>query len=381
MLIALTANTKGELKKGMPKDFYAEFDSPETINAIKNALESGGNTVKNIEADENAYEKLKKLKPDIVFNFSEGVRGESRESHIAAICEMLGIPYTGAGVLTSAIILNKARTKEILDYYNIPTPRFQVFKTIKEKLNPELNFPLLIKPVAEGSSKGIRNKSLVNNEKELKKMVKWLLETYNEPAVVEEFIEGKEVTVGVVGNDENDIIVLPLVGIDYENLPEGVHHFDSYEVKWEYDSPENPVVKVNCPAKIDKKVEKRIRNIAKYAFIILNCRDWARVDFRIKDGIPYILELNVPVGLLPDPEDNSRFPLATRTIGFDFNETVNIILYFALKRTGLIKKADKKYFNKLVKKLDDYVKKGLPLKDEIYLRKQIEVILTNLQKN
>jgi D-alanine-D-alanine ligase len=380
MLITLTANTKGELKAGMPKDFYAEFDTPETIDAIKKALESSGNAVKTIEADEDAYEKLRKTRPDLVFNFSEGIRGESRESHIAAICEMLGIPYTGAGVLSTAIILNKARTKEILDYYGVPTPRFQIFKSRKEKLNPGLKFPLFVKPVAEGSSKGIRNNSLVHNEKELKKMVEWVLETYKEPAVAEEFIEGNEVTVAVVGNDENDIVVFPIVGIDFQNLPEGVHHFDSYEVKWVYDSPENPVVRVNCPARISKKIEKRINNVAKYAFIVLNCRDWARIDFRIKDEVPYILELNVPAGLLPNPEDNSRFPLATRTAGFDFNETVNLVLYFALKRTGLLKKANKRYFDRLAKKLEDY-SKGLKLKDEVYLKKQIGIILASLQKN
>jgi len=379
MLIALAANIKGKLKPGMPKDFYAEFDTPETINSIKKALESSGNEVKIIEANENSCEKLKKTKPDIVFNFSEGIRGESRESHIPAICEMLGIPYTGAGVLTSAIVLNKARTKEILDHYGIPTPEFQLFKTGKEKI--KIRFPALIKPIAEGSSKGIRNKSLVNNEKELRKVVKWLIETYNEPALAEEFIEGKEVTVAVVGNDENDVIVFPIVGIDYENLPKGVHHFDSYEVKWIYDSPENPVVKVNCPAKLEKTVEKRIKDVAKYTFIALNCRDWARIDLRIKDKIPYVLELNVPAGLLPDPEENSRFPLTTRTAGFDFDETVNIVLYFALKRTNLLKKANKKYFDKLTKKLEDYVQQGLvPRRNLVYLEKQMG-ILTSLIQN
>ncbi|MBW2993731.1 ATP-grasp domain-containing protein [Candidatus Woesearchaeota archaeon] len=363
----------------MPKDFYAEFDTPKTINSIKEALESSGNEVKIIEADENACEKLKKIKPDIVFNFSEGIRGESRESHIPAICEMLSIPYTGAGVLTSAIVLNKARTKEILDHYGIPTPEFQLFKTGKEKI--KINFPAIIKPIAEGSSKGIRNKSLVNNEKELREVVKWLIETYNEPALAEEFIEGKEITVAVAGNDENDIIVFPAVGIDFENLPENVHHFDSYEVKWVYDSPENPVVKVNCPAKLDRTAEKRVKDVAKYTFIALNCRDWARIDLRIKNKIPYIIELNVPAGLLPDPEDNSRFPLATRTAGFDFNETVNLILYFALKRTGLLKEANMKYFDKIAEKLEEYMEEGLiPKRNLMYLEKQMG-ILTSLIQN
>lgn len=363
MLIVLAANTKGEFKPGMPKDFYVEFDTPETINAIRKALESGGNKVEVIEVDETAYEKIKRIKPDIVFNFSEGVRGESRESHIPATCEMLGIPYTGAGILTSAVILNKAATKEILDYHGIPTARFQMFKTGKEEI--KVRFPALVKPVAEGSSKGIHNKSLVSSEKELKDVVGWLLGTYKQPAIVEEFIEGKEITVAVVGNELGNIIIFPIVEMSYENLPEGVHHFDSYEVKWVYDSPENPVVKVNCPANFDRKTEKNIMEIAKQTFIALNCRDWARIDMRIKEGIPYVIEVNTPAGLLPNPEDNSRFPLALRTAGFNFDETVNIVLYFALKRTGLLKKADREYFSRLSKKLEDYSKKSPLIEKQI----------------
>ena len=174
-----------------PMDIIAEYDSEETIEALVSALESWGHEVIPIEADEAIAEKLKSAHPDIVYNIAEGLRGESRESHVPAICEMLGIPYTGSGPLTLAMCLDKARTKQILSYYRISTPAFQVFNSTKEKLNPDLRFPLIAKLVHEGSHMGLSKNSIVDDENSLMQQVKYLIETYHQPVLVEEFIMGR----------------------------------------------------------------------------------------------------------------------------------------------------------------------------------------------
>ena len=171
MNIALTYNVKPKRISEGNEDLYAEFDSEETVDDLKKAIESNGYSVVMVEADEDAFIKLKenKEKIDFVFNFAEGLRGESRESQIQIYCELLQMPYLGAGPLTNAIVLDKGRTKEILSYHKVPTPKFQVFSNAEEEL--KLKFPLLVKPIAEGSSKGLKNENLVNDEASLRKMI------------------------------------------------------------------------------------------------------------------------------------------------------------------------------------------------------------------
>lgn len=295
LTVALTFNKKKDVspKSGEPKDLYAEFDADETIQGISKALESAGHKVILVEADENAYSKLKRLKNtiDVVFNIAEGLKGEARESFIPAICELLQIPYTGSGPLTLALTLDKARTKEILKYHRIPTPKFQVFYNPSERLNDKLKFPLIVKPLREGSSKGIKNNSLVNDENELKSRVEKIIMNYEQPAIVEEFIACREFTIAILGNEEPRI--LPIVEIKFDHLPGHIHKFDSYEAKWIYDNPDGKHDPLICPAKISKKLESKIKKVCLDAYRTLDCKDWCRVDLRVRNGIPYILELNV----------------------------------------------------------------------------------------
>ena len=328
MRIGLTYNS---LPENTRTDEFAEFDDMSTIIAIKNALASGGHKVILVEANEDAYEKLKNSKFDFVFNFAEGLYGESRESQIPAMLEMLKIPYTGSGPLTLAIALDKPRTKEILRYHGIPTPNFQVFKSVNEPLDKNLHFPLFVKPVAEGSSKGITSKSLVNNEKELRETVSFMIKKYHQPALVEEFLHGREFTVSILGNDPPKM--LPIVEIVFGSLPDSIPKFDCYEVKWIFDSPNSDIEMVVCPAKISKQLENRIKKVALDTFKVLNCKDFCRIDMRLdKNNIPNVLEVNPIAGLIPDPKENSRFPKACYTAGMTFNEAILSILDVAMKR-------------------------------------------------
>jgi D-alanine-D-alanine ligase len=331
MIVGLTYNSLPEENSRLKTDEFVEFDDMATIMAIKNGIESGGHKVVLIEANKDAYEKLKNSKLDFVFNFAEGLHGESRESQIPAMLEMLKIPYTGSNPLTLAIALDKTKTKEILTYYGIPTPKFQLFKSENEKLKKDFKFPLFVKPNAEGSSKGIAGKSLVNDEKTLRERVKYVINHYHQPALVEEFLDGREFTVSIIGNDPPRL--LPIVEIIFDNLPEGIPKFDCYEVKWIFDSPDSDVETAICPAKINKKLEKRIKKIALGTFKVLGCKDFCRIDMRLdKNNIPNVLEVNPIAGLIPDPKENSRFPKACYTAGMTYNEIILSILEAAMKR-------------------------------------------------
>ncbi|MEM2342026.1 MAG: ATP-grasp domain-containing protein [Candidatus Bathyarchaeia archaeon] len=334
--VGLTYNLrKGvEANEGLPEDFYVEFDEESTVNAIVSALRRGGCRVTKIEADERAYYRLRRLKPDIVFNIAEGLRGESRESHIPSILEMLGIPYTGSGPATLAICLDKALTHIVLSAHGVPSPKFQVFKRDDEELDESLNFPLIVKPLAEGSSKGIRSSSLVRDEDSLRRQISWVIRTYNQPAIVEELMPGREFTVGLIGNEEP--VVLPIVEIELDKLPKQASPIYSYEAKWVWDTLENPLEIFKCPANIPKDLEEEIEEISIKTFRALNCRDLCRIDIRLDgEGTPRVLEVNPLPGLIPDPKAHSCLPEAARTAGFTYDELICTILWQALKRYGL----------------------------------------------
>jgi D-alanine-D-alanine ligase len=325
---------KNTIPSGLPDDYYAEFDEESTVNAIADALKRAGCSVLLIEADENAYGTLLNTRPDIVFNIAEGLRGESRESHIPAILEMLGIPYTGSGPLTLAIALDKMLTQEILHYKGAPTPRHQVLTAPEDRLNMRLRFPLIVKPIHEGSSKGIRNDSVVSNEERLKEKVAYIVKNYDQPALVEEFIDGREFTVGLLGN--KNPVVLPIVEITFKGLPKGANKIYSYEAKWIWDIPEKPLDMFQCPAHVPPELSEKIGRVALRVFKILGCRDMCRVDMRVDEsGTPYILEVNPLPGMIPDPKAHSCLPEAARAAGFTYDQLICTILYNALERYGM----------------------------------------------
>jgi len=332
--IGLTFNARHSTDIPESNSITLEYDEIETIDAIRAALENGGYEVVLLEADQNYIEQLKSSMVDFVFNIAEGIGGESRESHIPAILEMLKIPYTGSGVLTQALTLSKSRTKEILCYYNIPTPKYQNFRSATEKLNPKMRFPLIVKPDAEGSSVGITNDSVVYHEKALRKQVEFVLNTYSGPALVEEYCPGREFTVGIIGNSPPR--VLPIIEVSFDHLPPGLEKIDSYESKWTFDTPELHVNPLTCPAKISPKLQKVIESICLQAYSALGCVDFCRMDIRLNaKGNPLILELNALPGLNPNPEFHSRFPYACSVGGITYDEMILTILQAALQRYKL----------------------------------------------
>lgn len=337
-----TLNVQGEAqtltlddKTNKSIDTYAEWDTWETINAVKAAIEKY-NSVVLVEANENAFEKLRKIKPDIVFNIAEGFNGVSREAQIPAILDMLQLPYTGSDPLTLATCLDKARAKEILSYYKIPNARFLLVESIEQNVSIDFDYPVIIKPASEGSSKGIFTSSFASNSTDMKKEIKRILNEYTQPALVEEFLPGREFTTAIIGNGK-EAEVLPIVEISYKDFPDDFIPIYSYEAKWILDTKENPLEVFNCPAKISKQLEEKIKGVVLQTYNTLRCRDWSRIDVRLdKNGTPNIIEVNPLPGILPDPQENSCFPKAARAAGLDYNIMINKVLFAAAKRYKLI---------------------------------------------
>lgn len=315
-------------------DMFAEWDTSDTVHAVQRALEERF-PVEMIEADEFAYEKLRTLRPMFVFNIAEGLHGVSREAQLPAMLDHLRIPYLGSDPLTLAICLDKARTKEILSYHGIATAPFAVVSAMDDLDAARTQFPAIVKPLHEGSSKGIYNSCVVTTTEELVREVGAVLEVYHQPALVEEFLPGREFTVAVMGNGA-EARALPIVEIKFDDLPKGVNPIYSYEAKWIWDQAENPLEIFECPAQIDAGLRGEIEQLCLAAYQHLHCRDWSRIDVRLDaHGRPHILEINPLPGILPRPEDNSCFPKAARAAGMSYSQLINSVLDVAFKRYGL----------------------------------------------
>ena len=317
----------------LPNDMLAECDSDETIAAVGQALRERHQVVF-IESDDKVYGRLKRQRPHLVFNMAECVVGPNRESHIPAICEMLEIPYTGSDPLTLGICLDKSRAKEILAYHRIPNPAFWIVESAAA-IPAGVRLPAIVKPLYEGSSKGIKDNSLVHSLGELYERVEEVIAAYRQPVIVERFLSGREFTVGVLGNAPK-FEILPIVEIDHGQLPTGAAPIYSYEAKWLWDTAARPLDIFKCPAPMPSVLRAKIENVVARTCAVLRIRDWCRVDVRLDDkGEPNILEVNPLPGILPNPEDNSCLPKAARTAGYSYSDLIHRVVEEASKRYGL----------------------------------------------
>jgi D-alanine-D-alanine ligase len=348
--VAVLANLKVNAPKfeGMTEDQWDDLDSEKTVEALVNAIRSGGHNSEFLEGDISLLDTIRKFKPDICFNICEGHFGDAREAHVPAILEMLQIPYTGSKVLTLALTLDKPMTKRVFHYHDLPTPDFQTFERVNETLDEGMEFPLFVKPSREGTGMGVSRESIVHTDTELREQVNHILERYKQPALVERYIEGREVTVGVVGN---------LLGPVARRLPEdesaprvqsGLRFFPPMEVNLQ-PFEESDVVYSNrlkvalaeeldylCPAPLDNDMVDELNWLTAAVFRVTGALDVSRVDFRldVKDNLkPYILEINTLPGLAPGYSD---LVIEAAAEGVDHTFLVNMILDTALKRNGMI---------------------------------------------
>ncbi|MDD5555934.1 MAG: ATP-grasp domain-containing protein [bacterium] len=333
MRVAVVYNCRPSTPAAPGDDRYAEWDERGTIDAVSSALARAHEVVE-IEADADIVESLKRERPDIVFNIAEGINSQNRESQVPIICEMLGIPYTGSDGFTLAACLNKARAKEILSYHGVPTPAFRVVTDSNGPLAP-LAPPLIVKPLWEGSSMGVGDDSVARRPRDVPAKVRRVRARYRQPALVEEYLEGREFTAALIGNGPG-LRVLPLVEIDFGTLPAGANRIYSFEAKWVWDRPEAPLRIFTCPAPVDPALRREIEEVCRRAFTVLGCRDWCRIDVRLDgEGRPHVIELNPLPGILPDPDQNSCFPKAARAAGMGYAELVREVLRIACDRNGI----------------------------------------------
>jgi D-alanine-D-alanine ligase len=308
---------------GLPDDWQEEFDSPETVAAIAAAIRANGHDVVELGDGRPFVEKLLADPPDLVFNIAEG-RGvsRSREARVPAVCEMLGVPYTGSDPLTLAAALDKDVARRLVASAKVPVPRGIVVRP-GEPLPTEYGvpFPAIIKPAWEGSSKGIRGRCVVRSADELHAELGVRLRDYRQPLLVEEYIVGDELTVGVVGNDPPKVLgVMRLLPLKREEF-----FVYSLEVKRDWQDR----IRYECPAQLDGAATSRVESATLAAYRALGCRDVARIDFRLRDGVPYFLEANPLPGLSPETGDLS---FLARFMGVEHTALVGMIVDAARAR-------------------------------------------------
>ena len=313
---------------------FAEWDSEETIQAIADVLAGAGEVVR-LGAGPDLPEALRAERPDLVFNMAEGAGERSREAHVPALLEFYHIPYTGGDALCLALTLDKAMTKRVLQASGIPTPPFRVFAPGETPQPDDFGGAVIVKPIHEGSSIGIGNRSVCLSAKDAAERVWEIHAEWKQAAVVERFISGREFTCALVGNN-SDLRVYPPVEIDFGVLPEGANPVYGFEAKWIWDQPWAPLHMFRCPADIESTLEAELIETAKAAFRITGCRDWARIDLRLdEEERVHVLEVNALPGVLPDPEQNSCYPKAARAAGVSFEDAILAVVNAARARYGI----------------------------------------------
>ncbi len=329
-----------------------EEDLTKTGEVVREALRSFGLDAEFFDVNEKTFETLRKAKVDMAFNVCERFNGNSSmEPHVAAMLELLGIPYTGSSPLALALCMNKVRVKEILKHNNIMTPAFQLFYSKNKKLRQDMNFPLIVKPICMDNSIGITESSIVRDEKELQNRVSSINRAYNQAALAEEYIEGREFAVAVLGNHSNAqaLPISEFIFTEYERYP-----ILSYAAKWDPESESYINSPEVCPAELPKYLELKMKKIAVEVHKVLEVRDYGRIDLRLgRDGNIYVLEMNPNPGISSD----NTIPKAAKSIGLSYNEMIYEILYRAMLRYNITPSRESKLLH--LKKVEELKSSGI----------------------
>lgn len=328
MKIGITYDLKEAVPVGQnePEDTLEEYDSLETIDGLAAALSATGASVVRLGGGKEFLRNILSERVDIVFNISEGLGTyRSREAQIPSVLEMLGIPYTGSDPQTLAIAHDKHIAKKVVSLSGVSTPCWHLIESIESLKTIDWSrfpFPAFLKPAYEGSSMGVKLTSRIESLEKLESAAVKLLNSYQQPVIAEEFIHGDEVTVGIIGNSPPKILgimrVLPKKEMSY--------FVYSLEIKRDWQN----LVEYECPARLPEKTMQKISDFALGAFRTLDCRDLARLDFRVaKDGEPYFLEINPLPGL---NYKNSDYPIMAYKMGWTYDKLIAEILNAAVKR-------------------------------------------------
>ncbi len=347
--VAVIANVKGEtlLPHDGPPDAGAEFDRIETIEAIRSAIESDGHITQFLPADAALPDRVKQFCPDICFNIAEGMGGDAREAQVPALLEMMSVPYTASRVLANALALDKTMTKRIWRQEGLPTAAFQEFVTAEEPVSPQLTYPLFVKPAREGTGMGMDDGAICHDEPQLRKRVRWVIETYKQPALVEDFLPGREFTIGVLGRsgaacfsrrpelyDGDGFHRFPVLEVDnlgsitpgvYGHLAKTLHQGD------------DGIPGFICPADVDPQLKSELQDLAIRGHQAIGALDVSRLDIRLDaEGKPRLIEINSLPGLSPGFSD---LCVISEAEGISYKDLILEILYLGASRFGMLQSA------------------------------------------
>lgn len=325
MKVAVVYNRKSEKVINVFGTRNQERYGKKAIDRIVDCLRKGGHQVKAFEGDKDLIEELEEFmprvmkgeRPGMVFNLAYGIQGQARYTHVPGILEMVGIPYVGSGPMAHSLALDKVVAKMIFAQNGLSTPEFAVLETPDDKL-PELTYPLIVKPRNEAVSFGIK---IVNNDDELREASKAIFDKFDQSVLVERYISGREINVGLIGNGTPE--ALPPAELVFG---EGGPKIYTYEDKTR---KSGRTVDVVCPAEVDESIRAAVQNLAIKAFKALGCSDCARVDMRLdEDGTPYLLEINS----LPSLGEHGSYVQGAQAVGLDFCGLVNRLVEVASAR-------------------------------------------------
>ena len=306
--------------------------SLDRLHSVAAALRASGYRLQTLEFKDDwaaVLKKISKCRMDLIFNLCEEFRGHSKfEMNIAALLELIAAPFTGSSSLVLGLSQDKGKTKSLLANHGIPTPACVVYAPGERKISPSLRYPLIAKPAYEDGSLGIDNDALATDEKVLRRKVKNIHRAYRQPALVEEYIEGRELNVSIVGNEKPQ--VLPISEIDFSTMPAGLPRICSYAAKWMEGSSEFTHTRPLCPTDLPPGIRKRVNAVALQSYRLLDCRDYARVDIRLSPrGVPYVLEINANPDISPD----AGMVRSAMAVGFSYNSFISRIAEVALARS------------------------------------------------
>ena len=333
MRILILYNVARELKKGVESDLVCEQEVTIIVPLVKQLLKAKGHAVQTMETDFKLWEKLKRKKGsiDIVLNLAEAFGGGNTcETLVPEMLEALEIPFTGASSHNMHLTLDKEKTKLVLAAYGIPMAKHQIFRSPDEKVMRGLKFPMIVKPIREEASIGIYHDSVVEREPQLRKQVQTVLEKYHQPALVEEFIEGREISVGMIGNDP-DFTVFPPLEFVFPEAQSPLEQIRSYEYKW--GGKKEQMIRAELPVKAVRKLEEYTR----IAYLATECRDYARMDYRVDaKGKVYLLEVNYNPGIGPNTHGlNNTLTMMASFVEMGFEDLVEKIVRIAAKRYNI----------------------------------------------
>lgn len=333
MEILILYNIATELRKGRPSDLDCEQESRIIVPLIVDILRDRGYGVSAMRASYNLWENLKRRRTTIglVFNLAEGFGGtNTNEPVVPAMLEALEIPFTGSSAQNMNFTLDKEKTKLVLASHGIPVTPHQLYRTGLEGRREDMEFPLIVKPVREEASIGIYADSVVTSQEALDRKVRESMELYGQPALVEKFIAGREISVGIVGNG-SDIRVLPPLEFLFVEAVSPLEQIRSYEYKW--GGKKEQMVR----ADLAPDLVEHLRNYTETAFRETDCRDYARVDYRVDaDNKPYLLEVNYNPGIGPNTHGlNNTLTMMASFEGIEFEDFLEMIIKAAAKRYGI----------------------------------------------